>query len=211
MLNQQQQNLRRLNTTLSYLDTHKAFWTSVPIVNTYRNHLAESIASIKEQLLLKNEKIDFGKITFQQIRIDIAEKMDVLDDILEAYAEDIADKNLLEEAENSKSDYLRLTNDGFERKVHSILQLLDDHKSALQKYGLETSQIDHVKKEFEAYQEKRKNPQLFNKISNQNHAIAPFIEEGIHACNKLDKIMVSFRTSNPKFYNGFKAIEIVKS
>lgn len=204
---QQDQTLERLRTTLSYLDTNKTIWESVPIVCTYRDHLAEAIENIKGELSNQSEPNELSGSTLQQVRITIAEKMDILDDILEAYAEDIADKKLLEEAENSKSDYLRLTNDGFERKVTTILQLLEEHKSKLGNYGLTNDQMKDVNVDFMIYKEKRMNPKLPQKTEQPtSQQFQLLLEEGISICERLDKVMISFRTSNTSFYNGFKAI-----
>jgi len=202
------QALEKLVTALSYLDSHKEIWISVPIINTYRNHLAEAIDSLKEELSDSSEKLDFGNGTLQQLRITIAEKMDVLDDILEAYAEDIADKQLLDEAKNSKSDYLRLTNDGFERKVNEVFRLLKSHQQALVEYGMTELHINDVEKDFITYQDKRVNPVSSTKGINQNATqIQLLLEEGEQAFDRLGKVMVSFRSSNHTFYKGFQAIK----
>jgi len=208
IVEEQHQSLEKLATALSYLDTHKEIWMAVPIVNTYRNHLAEAINSVKEELSDTSEKLDFGSGTLQQLRITIAEKMDVLDDILEAYAEDIADKKLLDEAKNSKSDYLRLTNDGFERKVNEVFHLLKSHQQALADYGMTKEHMDDVEKDFTDYQDKRANPVSATKSIDQNSTqIRLLLEEGDQAFDRLSKVMVSFRSSNQAFYRGFQAIK----
>ena len=135
--------------------------------------------------------------------------MDVLDDILEAYAEDIKDKDLLNEAENSKSDYLRLTNDGFERKVTLVIKLIDEHSDKLKKYGLLTAQLEEVKKDFEAYQEKRKSPPIKPITLPNDTKIQLLLEEGLASYAKLKNVVVSFRSSHSAFFNGFNAIEFV--
>lgn len=206
------QTLEQLNTTLSYLDTNKSIWGGVPIVCTYRDHLAEAIDGLKAELASQADSSDFSGSTLQQLRITIAEKMDILDDILEAYAEDISDKKLLEEAENSKSDYLRLTNDGFERKVTTVMQLLEQHKNQLANYGLTNDQMKDVNVDIMVYKTKRTNPQLSKKATEVNSPAAQLLlDEGTSICERLGKVMVSFRTSNPSFYNGFKAIGTVDS
>lgn len=206
------QTLEKLITTLSYLDANTKIWNRVPIVCTYRDHLADAVGSLQEEMTNQSNSSDFSGSTLQQLRITIAEKMDILDDILEAYADDIADKKLLDEAENSKSDYLRLTNDGFERKVTTILQLLDKHKEQLGNYGLTQEQVADVKANFDAYKEKRTQPQISQKSKEPNsQQFQLLLDEGISIYDRLGKVMVRFRTSNSSFYNGFKAIDLMES
>ncbi|MEM6644085.1 MAG: hypothetical protein AAF616_13980 [Bacteroidota bacterium] len=197
-----------LETTKSYLDANQTIWSEVPIVSTYRDHLAEAIRSIKESLEEQNEKTDFSSNTLQQLRITIAEKMDIMDDILEAYADDVNDKRLLDEAKNSKTDYLRLTNDGFERKVDTILTLLKKHQIDLKPYGFRDENLQDVLSDFQAYKALRANPRSLQKGNLKDNAqIGLLVKEGLAACEKLRKVIVSFRTSHSSFFKGFMAIE----
>ena len=212
MSSQQELHLNRLHTTLSYLDTNRQIWESVPIVVTYRNHLADAISGLQTEQSDPSDDTEFSGSTLQQLRITIAEKMDILDDILEAYAADIADKKLLEEAENSKSDYLRLTNDGFERKVTTVIRLLEQHQDELGAYGLVKEQMLDVHQDFDKYKSKRTNPDLASKA---NHTHSPqyqlLLDEGLGICDRLENVIVSFRTSNTAFYNGFRSINDVST
>ena len=209
MTEKEQPAFEQLTTTLSYLDSHHDIWESVPIVQTYRDHLADSIHSLNEELTEQPDKPDFGSGTLHQLRISIAEKMDILDDILEAYAEDKEDNNLLDVAKNSKTDYLRLTNDGFERKVVNVMKLLEEYQDPLRNYGLHQDQIDEVNTEFEDFKAKRNHPQPSQQTPTDNPQIQLLMEEASHTCDRLRKVMVSFRTSNSTFYNGFMSIETV--
>lgn len=211
MLEDQQHLYDRLTTTLSYLDSNQNLWDSVPIVKTYRDHLADSVNDLKEELSEQPEKLNFGSGTLHQLRITIAEKMDILDDILEAYAEDVADKNLLEVAKNSKTDYLRLTNDGFERKVVNVLKLLGDFQDPLRNFGLSEDQISDVNEDFEAFKTKRNHPQPVQENQEVSPQIQLLLEEATHTCDRLTKVMVRFRTSNSSFYQGFMAIDEIDS
>ena len=209
MLEQERQQLEMLQTALSYLDANNEIWGAVPIISTYRSHLADSISGIECELENHPESPDFGGTTLQQLRITVAEKMDVLDDILEAYAEDIKDQKLLEEAENSKSDYLRLTNDGFERKVTLVQKLIRENLDELKKYGLLEDQMSEVEQDFEAYKEKRSSPPTKPSAETSTTEVHLLLTEGIESYTKLKTVMVSFRTSHHSFYQGFKSIEHV--
>ena len=211
MLEQERQQFEMLQTALSYLDSNKEIWGAVPIISTYRNHLSDSVSNIALELENHSESLDFGGTTLQQLRITVAEKMDVLDDILEAYAEDIKDKKLLEEAENSKSDYLRLTNDGFERKVTLVQKLIRENVDELKKYGLTEAQMSDVEFDFQAYKEKRSSPPAKASSGAASTQVHLLISEGIESYTKLKTVMVSFRSSHHSFYQGFKSIELVES
>ena len=203
-----QQSLDKMTAALSYLDTNKEIWASTPIIVTYHQHLSESLGTLRATLSEQPNKLDFGTGQLHQLRITIAEKMDILDDVLEAYAHDIQDKNLLEEAQNSKTDYLRLTNDGFERKVTEVLSLLETHQEQLKQYGLASDQVADVNNDFSSYKEKRSNPNpTQHTASLDDPQVQLLLDEGQHTYERLGKVMVTFRTSHHAFYHGFMAID----
>ncbi len=207
MNNERISQMETLQTVKSYLETNKNLWEYVPIIVTYVDHLVEVIDSLNELTKNTNELPNLSGATLQQLRITIAEKMDILDDILESYAEDTQNEKLLSEADNSKSDYLRLTNDGFERKVTSVLKLLEAHLEEMKPYGISTEDIEHAKDTFHEYQERRARPFIPQDTSSSTYkSIDTTLAEGMNIVNNLSVVMVRFRSSHPSFYNAFQLI-----
>ena len=195
-----------LQTVTSFLEANGQLWRSIPIIETYANHLEEVIKGLDEATVDESGLPKLTNTTLPQLRITVAEKMDILDDILEAYAEDTNNSRLLSEAENSKSDYLRLTNDGFERKVNSVLKLLEKNLEQMRPYGITHKEIEDASDAFALYKKTRSEPPNKGSAISIDENIDHLLQEGISVVERLDIVMVRFRSSHPSFYNGFKMI-----
>ena len=103
LMNQRKINrLEMMEATHSFLDTQTSVWNTVPIMATYKTRLAQNIDQMKKVYKEQHKAMVFTENSLQNLRITVAEKMDILDDILEAYADDTENKDLLEKASISK-------------------------------------------------------------------------------------------------------------
>ncbi|WP_420576742.1 hypothetical protein [Ekhidna sp.] len=206
-MNQRQINkAEMMETTNNYLDANTAIWSAIPIVTTYKNQLSQTIDDLKTAAQAQDAAQVFIGSNLQTLKVTIAEKMDILDDILEAYADDNGNAELLAQAENSKTDYIRLTNEAFETKVKNVIGLLESNVAEMADYGLTQDQIDDAKLSFGNYQDKRGMPRSYKVASRQaTQSIEGLIDEGDKALEKLDRVMKRFKRSNTTFYNGYIA------
>jgi len=210
-MNKRQINkLEMMETTNTFLDGNTAIWSTIPIVSTYKNELSQTIDDIKTAAMDQDAAQVFISSSLQQLKITIAEKMDILDDILEAYAEDTANDELRVQADNSKSDYIRLTNEAFETKVKNVISLLETHVTDMADYGFTQSQIDDAKLSFDTYQDKRGVPRSYKVASRQaTQSIEDLVSQGDDALVKLDRVMKRFKRSNATFYTGYEAARTI--
>ncbi|MEO9483138.1 MAG: hypothetical protein ABJG47_06820 [Ekhidna sp.] len=138
------------------------------------------------------------------IKHRVAERMDILDDVLEAYADDTENHELLVKASNSKSDYLRLPNEEFENKTRSVIELLEANVSLMGDHGLTQDQIEDVKLMFGTYQDKRGKPRSYRIASRSaTKNIAELLDVADDALERLDRVMKRFKRSNASFYIGY--------
>ncbi len=191
----------------AYLDDHISVWIAVPIISNYKNKVHQLIPRMKEAMDGSEDvsKIHMGQAVLH-LKKQIADKMDILDDTLEAYAEDIQDDYLKEQASNYYSDYFRLSYDEFVEKVTAMIELLEKHEDKMHDYGLVQDQIDDVKLNLDEYQQSLGKDITYNlasKISKQT--IDSFLNESREYAGKLDKVMKRFKRSNVTFYNGYLA------
>ncbi|WP_109831082.1 hypothetical protein [Reichenbachiella versicolor] len=196
-----------------YLDHNAAIWNAIPILTKYKTALNQVIEGIKQNALDQDSaQITIGG-SIRELKQVIADKMDILDDSLEAYADDMNDSELLAQASNSKSDYFRLSHEEFETKTKNVIGLLEKNVDAMADYGMTVEQIEDVKTNFNSFQEKRGMPrayQIASRIATQS--LEELFEEGNKALTRLDKVMSRFRRSNVTFYIGYEAARhIVKS
>lgn len=200
--------LDMLEQTNNYLDDHIAIWINIPIVNQYKNKVHQLTLAVEK--LLKNEpRIHTGQ-NILHLKKQIADKMDILDDTLEAYADDIGDEELRQKANNHYSDYFRLTYDEFLNKVISMIDLMEENIDHMSDHGIVQDQIDDVKLNLDEYQlslDKQPTYDLSTRLV--SHSIEEYMEEASGYAEKLDKVMKRFKRSHVTFYNGYLAARTV--
>lgn len=210
-MNKEQRNrLQMYSATDGYLDRNAAVWAAIPIVSTYKVTFVEVLNGIdgagRDQ---QDAQVFIGK-TMRERKYDLAVKLDILDDTLEAYAEDIGDAELLSKASNSQSDYFLAPNRDFEIKAKSILDLLSERVDAMADYGLSVPQIDEVKIGLNTYQERQGLPrtyQIASRVATQD--LKELFQQGNQILEKMDKVLKRFKRTNPSFYNGYLAARTI--
>ncbi|MBC6401525.1 MAG: hypothetical protein GDA42_11160 [Ekhidna sp.] len=209
MQNQALENqLSMLEQTNAYLDDHTAIWINVPVINQYKNKIHQITIAI-EKMLKNKPRIHTGQ-NILHLKKQIADKMDILDDTLEAYADDIGDESLRQQANNHYTDYFRLTYDNFLSKVVSVIDLLEANIENMADHGIVQDQIDDVKLNLDEYQislDKEPTYDLSKKLA--NHSIDEYLGEAEEFADKLDKVMKRFKRSQVTFYNGYLAARTV--
>ncbi len=196
--------LEMMRTTNAYLDANTSVWTAIPIASTYKIALATLLDQIRTSIDNNEASQMFVSPSVLEIKHQVAERMDILDDALEAYAEDTGDTELCIKARNSKDDYLSLPHEDFEIKTCQIIDLLEKHVKKMGDYGLTQDQIDDAKLLFGTYQDERGKPRFYEIKSRSNaRNLRDFLAKGAEAVEKLDTVMKRFRRSNTFFYMGY--------
>ena len=206
-MNQDQINrLEMYQTTLDYLDAHNAVWNAVPIIGKYKNALSAINTSIKTAASEQADAQVFIGKSLSALKKTIAAKMDILDDMLEAYAVDTDNAELTERASNAKSDYFRLSNEDFEIKVKQVIGLLETNLEAMADYGMSEEQLKDVKADYDQFLVLRGKPRSYQVASSAaTQDIAMLFREGTVATEKLDRVMKRYKRANASFYNGYVA------
>ncbi|MEP2024551.1 MAG: hypothetical protein ABJH98_12660 [Reichenbachiella sp.] len=206
MTREQINRLEMAQATNAYLDTHAAVWNAVPIISNYKTTLIQAIQGIQEASLKQESSQVFISASLRELKQQIAQKMDILDDILEAYASDTDNAELLSQSTNSASDYFRLANEDFEIKTKNVIDLLDGHVADMADYGMSAEQIEEVKTSFAIFQDKRGVPrsyQIQSRVATQD--LAALFDEVNKTLTRLDNVLKRFKRSDPAFYVGYDA------
>ena len=202
--------LEMIESTNKYLDSTTGVWSAIPIVTNYKIRLSTAIDALKSAAQEQEAAKVFIGGSLQDLKITIAEKMDILDDILEAYAEDTENAELQAQADNSKTDYIRLPNEDFETKVKNVISLLEANVGEMADYGLTQDQIEDAKISFGTYQDKRGIPRSYQVASKQaTQTIEELMKEADDMLDKLDKVLKRFRRSDARFYVGYEAARTI--
>ena len=200
--------LDMLEQTNAYLDDHIAVWISVPVINQYKNKAHQLTLAI-EKALEHEPRVHTGQ-NILHLKKQISDKMDILDDTLEAYADDIGNENLREKANNHYSDYFRLTYDDFLEKVVAVIDLMEENIEDMHSHGIVQDQIDDVKLNLDEFQVSMGKEPTYNMAKKLSHlSVEEYLAEATEYAEKLDKVMKRFKRSNVTFYNGYLAARTV--
>jgi len=205
--------LEMYEATNSYLDTQAATWSPIPVISNYKTTLVNVIQSIESSAQDQESAQVFISGSLRQLKRLIALKMDILDDTLEAYADDTENMDLLQQAANSMSDYNQLSHEDFEVKTKNMIDLISSHIPDMANYGMSVEQVDEVKTSFDHFQLKRGTPrsyQIASRIATTD--LEGLFKEGNEILSKLDKVMKRYKRSNASLYIGYLAArKVVKN
>lgn len=198
--------LEMLEDTNDYLDIHATVWNPIPIITRYKNDLTQVIQAIKQAARDQDASQVFIGRSKKQLKREIAEKLDILDDTAEAYAGDIGDAELLSKVSNSMSDYYQLPDEDFETKSKNVIDLLQAHVADMADYGMSQEQLDDIKLQFNQFEEKSGKPRAFQIASRiATESLDDLFKESTVISSKLDKVMNRFKRSHASFHKGYVA------
>lgn len=192
--------------TNDYLDSQSTVWNTIPIIGTYKNQLATTIDGIKESAKDQADAQVFVGKSVKAFKRTISEKMDMLDDLLEAYALDTDNAELAAKAANTQTDYYSLSYEDFEVKVKQVIGLLETYAGEMSDYGMTTQQIDDVKIDLDQFLAVRGKPRAYQIASSTaTKSLEELFDSGREATEKLDRVLKRFKRANASFYNGYIA------
>lgn len=202
--------LEMLLATEDILNQHTTVWASIPKITESKNTLSQWIMSIKDSALDQGAVEVLLSKSLRSMKKDISEKLDMLDDILEAYAEDTSNLKLIEQASNTMNDYFRLSNEEFEAKAKMVMRLLEDYLPYLADYGLTRDLLEDVKNsfgEFEVKQGKPRSYRIDSRIASTN--LDAQFNEALNTISRLDKLLKRFKRSNSAFYHAYETARVI--
>ncbi|MEO1254176.1 MAG: hypothetical protein AAFY41_04690 [Bacteroidota bacterium] len=190
----------------TYLDTYTATWSSIPKIVEFKNELDALLTQLDEYQDAQNAaQVFIGKNKRAQKKL-IAEKADILNDTLEAYASVEGNAALEAKATSSYSELYVLKNEEFITTIKELISLVEEHLNDLATdYGVTEAQITELKQSFDNFQVINGQPRSYQIAS----AVATSSLEDVFSKTsdlldgKLDKIMKRFKRSNAGFYQGY--------
>ncbi|MDN5204591.1 hypothetical protein QQ008_24580 [Fulvivirgaceae bacterium BMA10] len=198
--------LEMFQVTNDYLDTHNSVWNTIPVLGKYKNQFASIIEALKEAAGQQADARVFIGKSLQSLKKTIAEKMDILDDTLEAYAEDTEDAELLSKAQNSVTDYFKLPNEDFETKTKQMIGLLEEKATDMADYGMNVEQVEDAKIDLDRFLATRGKPRVYRVASSMaTKEIDALLKEGGIVLERIDRVLKRFKRANSSFYNGYLA------
>lgn len=201
----QASEIEMYSATNEYLDRNSNVWSAIPIIGNYKNYLTIIIEHIQQFSGVTNQGSNV-KSELRTLKMQLADKMDLLDDVMETYAYDIGDERLFTQSANTHADYVKLPNDSFASKVCQVISLLERHVAEMADYGINSEQIEDAKLSFNTYQRKLGKPLSYNFDSRiVTHDQDGLFKEANIYLQKLDNVMQRFRRSNVQFFIGYRS------
>lgn len=200
------------DTVISFLDTNSDKWTSIPKVGEFKNQFTERVTQIDEaQQDQQQAQVYLGK-NKTQVKSTVAQKADILNDCLEAFALVTGNNKLAGTMASSYSDLNRMRNTDFIPAVKSVINEAEKHLEVLTaEYGVTTEQIDGLKSDLDEFLSVNGQPRAYRVASVQatKDLELLFIEASDVLENRLDKVMSIFKRRDASFYNGYIAARII--
>ncbi len=201
-----------LDATLSYLDTNTDVWSSIAKIGEVKNSLGElSLAIDAAAMDQEQSQVTIGKIKAALKRI-IADKADILNDVVEVYAQMNGDEKLAEKMADSASDLYKMKYDDMQRRVKVIIDSATKYQEELiAGYGLTAEQITDLQSDYDRMQELSGQPreyQISSAVATQTLEEL-FSEMNNLLVNQLDNLMKVFKRRNATFYSGYEKARMV--
>jgi len=212
-MNQSQTNRKHMvETTLSFLDENATEWQSIAKIGEVKNNLSalnQAIESAAEEQDLS--KVAVGKIKLA-LKRTLAEKADILNDVVEVYALMNGDDKLAQKMADSASDLFKMRTDDMLRRVKLIIDsAIERQEDLVADYGITEEQILDLQSDYDHFLELNGQPREYKVKS----AVATqtldelFAEVNNLLTNQLDNLMKVFKRRNPSFYSGYLKARMV--
>lgn len=211
MDSKQTSKLEMFKAVQTYLDANTAIWSTVPILTGLKNDFDIIIDAIDTAASAQESaRVYLGKNKTTQKRV-VAEKTDILNDALEAYAAIEGDAELEQKAAKTFSDLNRLRNQDFETVVKETIALLEQHLTELEGYGVTVEQITDLKNSFDQFLSLQGQPRQYRIAEKQaTTGMSDLFEQATALLSsKIDKLMTRFKSSNTNFFNGYLAARVI--
>ena len=202
----QDTQFKMLKSTAAVMDKHLTLWNPIPKIAEAKADLSQSIRSIQAASQVKDEARVYLTEEKQEVKRSQAKKMDILDDVLYAYATVIGDPKLQQLADNTMTDYYGLPNEQFVVRVKGMIELVEKHIRNLADYGITPAMVKDARTTFTTFEEMNGLPRTYQDASiAATRDLQALFEAAMNLVKHLDNLMAIFRQSEPSFYAEYRA------
>ncbi|WP_299584275.1 hypothetical protein [uncultured Sunxiuqinia sp.] len=200
------------NAVRDYLDAHVTKWSTIAKIGEFKNEFdllndqidqTQQAQQAAQVFVGKNKKI---------VKSTIAQKADILNDVLETFGMLSGDTELEKNMGESYSDLQNMRNLDFIPKINTIISEAEKHLTVLQAdYGVTPEQIEDLKADMDQFLELNGQPRAYRiaSVRATKDLEQLFSEINLVLTEKLDRVMKIFKRRDPNFYNGYRAARVV--
>ncbi|NBC83667.1 MAG: hypothetical protein GVY19_09820 [Bacteroidetes bacterium] len=212
-MNQNQINRKEMQeAVINYLDKNVQKWSPIPKVGEFKNELE----TVHQQINAAQEAQQAAQVTMgkskNELKRTIAEKADILNDILEAYASITGHVDLESRMAASFSELYTLKNTEFIPRVQEIIEEAEKNIEVLTtEYGMTEAQITDLKNNTDQFLTMQGQPRAYKIASTQatKQLEQLFSDANTILSDRLDKVLKLFKRRDYNFYNGYLAARTI--
>lgn len=211
-MNKDQINQKEMyDTVISFLDANSPLWTSIPKVGEFKTAFAGFVAQINDAQYAQQEAQVFLGRNKTQLKSTVAQKADILNDSLEAFALVTGNDELANQMATTYSDLNRMRNADFIPAVKQIIAAAEENMEVLTtEYGVTAGQLDDLKADLDGFLALNGQPRAYRVASVQaTKDLELLFAEAKTAVEQLDKVMTIFKRRDLNFYNGYQAARVI--
>jgi len=211
-MNKNQINQKEMyDTVISFLDANSPLWTSIPKVGEFKTTFAGFVAQINDAQYAQQEAQVFLGRNKTQLKSTAAQKADILNDSLEAFALVTGNDELANQMATTYSDLNRMRNADFIPAVKQIIAAAEENMEVLTtEYGVTAGQLDDLKADLDGFLVLNGQPRAYRVASVQaTKDLELLFAEAKTAVEQLDKVMTIFKRRDLNFYNGYQAARVI--
>lgn len=198
-------------TVSSYLNEHAPIWNATPMIVTFKTQLDDINAAIDVVSSTQMQAQVFLGKTKSQLKKAVAQKADMLNDVLEAYAGVEGDAKLEQRMTASATKLFKVSNEDFSKTISEIISAANDHMEDLEPYGCSEGMVTDLMNELDDYLELHGQPRMYRIRSSQaTESLEALFAQAHELLNKrLDKVMKVFANRNATFYHGYLSARMI--
>ena len=204
MNNDQSKHFRMYRTVQEYLNAQTPTWNVIPKIVSIKNDMDTLITNISEK---SDEAANVVRVTAKKedLKLTLGIKIAGLSGILQAYANEIEDKDLANSVKATKSDISRMNETEISPFVRKLVTIAQGKLTDLADYGITEDNLTEILTTLDDFEVLIGKPRV---IQNQKYMalsdIAQLFNEMDELVKKrLDNIMLIFRETNTAFYDGY--------
>lgn len=212
-MNKNQVNKKNMiEATLAYLDSNAALWQGIAKIVSAKTELGqvyESIESSAEAQEVARATIGKTKLSLKNI---ISTKADILNDLVEAFADVEGNDELARKMSDSRSTLLRLSYNDLVLRVKIIIeQALANKETLVADYGMTEEQVTGLQNDVDRLLEISGQPRIYQvKRSVATQELEGLFNQADNLLNnQLDKLISIFKNRDANFYNGYQKARIL--
>lgn len=201
-----------IDATLTYLNDNVSVWQSIAKIALAKTELSLVHESIMSSAGMQEAtKATIGK-TKASLKKTIATKADILNDLVEAFANFEGNDELARKMSDTKSSLLKLTYNDFILRVKVIIEHALANKAILVgEYGMTEAQVTDLQNDVNRLLEISEQPRAYQiKRAVATQEIDQLMNQADDILNnQLDKLITIFKNRDVNFYNGYQKARMI--